>query len=156
MTLVAPYKFSCNSCGGDYRSYNPLGDFECYQCQTKINSEPLINKPAVVIDTTNAITSKGSELHRKAIEKINSTPKEKELTLELLKVQNEVKELREEIRFLKTENLLFVKWLGERKFTKHQVNDRWYDSERDYEFVGNTEDIRKMFEEDQQWRTDNL
>lgn len=39
---------------------------------------------------------------------------------------------------------LFAQWIGKKKYTKHQVNDRWYDEEDD--FIGSTEDIWKIFQ----------
>ena len=37
----------------------------------------------------------------------------------------------------------FVKWVGENGYSKHQVNDRWYD--KGDEFIGNTSDLYKLF-----------
>jgi hypothetical protein len=38
--------------------------------------------------------------------------------------------------------LLFAQWIGEKQYSKHQVNDRWYD---DGEYIGSTEDIFNIF-----------
>jgi hypothetical protein len=43
---------------------------------------------------------------------------------------------------------LFAQWLGEKQYTKHQVNDRWYD---DGYFIGSTEDMWKLFQTDVDW-----
>ncbi len=47
--------------------------------------------------------------------------------------------------------LLFAQWIGEKKYTKHQSNDRWYDSEMDYNYIGSTIDLMRMFENDTEW-----
>ena len=46
----------------------------------------------------------------------------------------------------------FAKWIGERKYTKHQLNDRWYDKERDYEYIGSTSELFDMFLSDTDWQ----
>lgn len=46
---------------------------------------------------------------------------------------------------------LFAKWIGEKKYSKHQCNDRWYDPDLDYAYLGSTEDLWKMFETDVDW-----
>jgi len=43
---------------------------------------------------------------------------------------------------------LFAQWLGEKQYTKHQVNDKWYD---DGYFIGSTEDMWKLFQTDVDW-----
>jgi hypothetical protein len=43
---------------------------------------------------------------------------------------------------------LFAQWLGENQYTKHQVNDRWYD---DVYFIGSTEHMWKLFQTDVDW-----
>ncbi len=50
-----------------------------------------------------------------------------------------------------SKTFLFAQWIGERKYTKHQCNDRWYDSEEDYAFIGSTEDIWNNFLKDIEW-----
>lgn len=40
----------------------------------------------------------------------------------------------------------FTEWIGTRKFTKHQVKDRWYDNEYySHEMIGSTADLYSRF-----------
>ena len=43
---------------------------------------------------------------------------------------------------------LFAQWIGEKQYSKHQCNDRWYD---DGEYIGSTSEIWGMFENDIDW-----
>jgi hypothetical protein len=36
----------------------------------------------------------------------------------------------------------FATWIGKNNYTKHQVNDRWYDAEN---FIGSTEQLYKIW-----------
>lgn len=50
--------------------------------------------------------------------------------------------------------MFFARWLGERKYTKHQVNDRWYDPDFDYQYMGSTKELHSIFIEDVGWIRD--
>lgn len=50
---------------------------------------------------------------------------------------------------------LFACWIGEMKYTKHQCNDRWYDSENDYDFIGSTLEIYNQFVNHTEWHEFN-
>lgn len=40
----------------------------------------------------------------------------------------------------------FAKWLGENGYNKHQVNDRWYDSEiNEFNYIGSTKELFERF-----------
>ena len=40
----------------------------------------------------------------------------------------------------------FARWLGEHGYNKHQVNDRWYDSEiNEFNYIGSTKELFEMF-----------
>ncbi len=39
----------------------------------------------------------------------------------------------------------FTKWVGEMKYTKHQTNDRWYDSDNEYSLIGTTKELFELF-----------
>lgn len=43
---------------------------------------------------------------------------------------------------------LFTQWIGEKQYTKHQCNDRWYDEDV---YIGTTSDMWNMFESDVDW-----
>ena len=40
------------------------------------------------------------------------------------------------------ELIAFAKWIGDNNYSKHQVNDRWYDNGI---FIGTTEEILELF-----------
>lgn len=42
----------------------------------------------------------------------------------------------------------FVEWIGNNRYTKHQVNDRWYDTEiNEHNFLGSTQELLKIFQD---------
>ncbi len=45
--------------------------------------------------------------------------------------------------------LLFAQWIGEKGYSKHQSNDRWYDEGI---FIGDTACLLDMFKKDNEWR----
>jgi hypothetical protein len=49
---------------------------------------------------------------------------------------------------MKSLAFLFAQWLGEKQYSKHQCNDRWYD---DGDYIGSTQDMWNMFETDSDW-----
>lgn len=51
------------------------------------------------------------------------------------------------------EALQFAQWVGEKKYTKHQINDMWYVDFLDgITEVGNTKDLFNLFLQDQDWK----
>ncbi len=51
------------------------------------------------------------------------------------------------------EALLFAQWIGEKKYTKHQSNDIWYDDFLDGVIeVGSTKDLFNLFLQDNDWK----
>lgn len=67
-------------------------------------------------------------------------------------VKKQVEEMFEEV-LKNDEALKFAQWVGEKKYTKHQINDMWYDDFLDgVTEVGNTKDLFNLFLQDKDWK----